>query len=119
MTRIHHLALRTPDPGRLARFYEDVFELTRDRDAYDARGLRSVWLRAEGTLVMLERREPGEPEPDPRSMECVLFSIDEARVPALHERLRTRGVAIEGQTRFSTYFRDPEGRRVGASCFSG
>lgn len=119
MTRVHHVAFRTPDPDGLARFYEDVLGVARDREHRDDRGLRSVWLRLEATLLMVERREAGEPAPDPRSMECLVFSIDEAGVPALLERLARRGVAVEGATRFTTYFRDPEGRRVGVSFFVG
>lgn len=119
VTRVHHLAFRTSDPEALARFYEEIFLFPRDRVHADDRGVRAVWLRAGETLVMIERREPGEPPPDLRSMECLLFAIEEADLPAFRGRLAARGVAIEGSTRFSTYVRDPEGRRVGVSFFDG
>ncbi len=106
--RIHHVALRTDDLERLERFYAGTLGLvvTRRQDA------RSVWLDAGGTILMLERREPGEPAVDPRSMEMFAFTVEPARAHALGA-----AVAIEGRTASTLYVRDPDGRRVGLSSW--
>ena len=72
--RIHHLALRTRDLERLARFYAEVLGLRVIR-----RSERSVWLDASGTIVMLERAEESEPHVPAQSMELVAFGTTGAR----------------------------------------
>jgi catechol-2,3-dioxygenase len=110
--RIHHLALRTRDLPRLERFYAEVLGL-----AVTRRTPRSVWLDASGTIVMLERAEAGEVDVPAGSMELVAFAIDAAKRAEYTDRLAAAGVAVEGQTDFTLYFRDPDGRRVGLSCY--
>lgn len=106
--RIHHVALRTDDLERLERFYAGTLGLvvTRRQEA------RSVWLEAGGAILMLERRDPGEPALSPGSMEMIAFAVDPARAHAL-----TETIAIEGRTASTLYVRDPDGRRVGLSCW--
>lgn len=109
--RIHHVAFRTRDLPRLEAFYVGLgFEVVR-------RQPHGVWLAAGEAVVMLEHARDGEPEVSAKSMELVAFacptwSLDGTR--ALLERLR---VAIEAETAFTLYVRDPDGRRVGFSCF--
>jgi len=109
--RVHHLALRTTDVPRLEAFYRDVVGL-----ALTARpGEGRVWLAAGETVVMIEEqleREPGVPA---GSMELVAFAIEPEERAGFVERLGRAGVAVEGETGFSVYFRDPDGRRVGVS----
>jgi catechol 2,3-dioxygenase-like lactoylglutathione lyase family enzyme len=108
--RIHHLALRARDPGATERFYVSVLGLRVVRRD-DARG--SVWLDAEGVIVMVERAEEGEPHVGPGSKDLVAFGVDE--LSSWRRRLGEAGVAIEGETPHTLYFRDPDGRRVGVS----
>ncbi|MBX3263297.1 MAG: VOC family protein [Labilithrix sp.] len=111
--RIHHLAFRTADLATLERFYKDTLglaELRRDDG-------RSVWLGAEGAVVMLERRDASEPSVDAASMELVCFAIAPDAHRAVLARLTARGVAIEARTAYTLYFRDPDGRRVGVSSY--
>jgi glyoxylase I family protein len=105
--RIHHVAFRTTDLPRLERFYRDVlgFAVLR-RD--DARG--SVWLDADGAVLMLERAEPGEPPVPPASRELVAFAVDD------RETWRSR-VDVEAETAHTLYFRDPDGRRLAVSSY--
>lgn len=111
--RIHHLALRTDDLARLERFYEGTLGVpVLRRDAG-----RSVWLDADGTIVMLERREAAEPSVDARSLELVCFAIARGAHDAVAARLAAAGVAIEARTAYTLYFRDPDGRRVGVSSY--
>jgi glyoxylase I family protein len=111
--RIHHLALRTTELARLERFYAGVLGL----EVLRRDGARSVWLDAGGAIVMLERREDGEPPIDPTSMELACFAVDPHDARALLDRLTAAGVPVEGRTTYSLYFRDPDGRRVGVSSY--
>jgi catechol 2,3-dioxygenase-like lactoylglutathione lyase family enzyme len=111
--RIHHLAFRTTDLTRLERFYAGVLGL----EVLRRDGSRSVWLDAGGAIVMLERREDGEPAVDQASMELTCFAVAPRDAPAFLERLAEAGVPIEGRTAFSVYFRDPDGRRIGLSAY--
>ena len=113
--RVHHIALRTRDVGRLASFYADVLGLAITRRD-DARG--SVWLDADGTIVMIERAEEGEPTIGPGSMELVAFAADAAEVARWKtSALAAHGIALEAETAFTVYFRDPDGRRVALSSY--
>jgi catechol 2,3-dioxygenase-like lactoylglutathione lyase family enzyme len=111
--RIHHVALRTDDLARLEAFYAGLLGLA----VTQRHGDRSVWLEADGTIVMLERREHGEPTPDPRSMEMLAFAVEPARARELEAALARAGHPIENQTASTLYARDPDGRRVGLSAW--
>ncbi len=110
--RLHHLALRTADVAALERFYVDVLGLQ-----VTSRTERSIWLDASGTILMLERAEPGESSPPPASLELTCFEITASERDAARRRLGAAGVPIEAETEFTMYFRDPDGRRVGLSHF--
>jgi glyoxylase I family protein len=113
--RVHHLALRTGDLGALERFYGGVLALAVVRRD----GARSTWLDAGGAIVMLERREPGEPPVPSGSRELVAFALDPDAARAVRERLAAAGVALEAETPSTLYVRDPDGRRVGLSVYPG
>ncbi|MBL8680501.1 MAG: VOC family protein [Myxococcales bacterium] len=113
--RLHHLALRTHDIERTASFYRDAIglrEMARKLDDHGA--LRSIWLEADGVVIMVERRADGEAGVSPMSMELVAFSIDRA----MREEFRSRLAPIEAETEFTLYARDPDGRRVAVSCYA-
>ena len=114
---VHHVALRARDVAAVARFYVRVLGLRRTSTKRDARGVRAIWLAAGNVIVMVERRERGEPSLPPRSLEATLFSIAPEGHSLLRARLARSGVALESATTFSLYFRDPEGRRIGASSY--
>jgi catechol 2,3-dioxygenase-like lactoylglutathione lyase family enzyme len=110
---LHHIALRTADVPALERFYADVFEL----QAVRREGTRSVWLDAGGIIVMIEQIETGEPRPAASSKELMCFAIQTDQHPRVRARLAERAVVIEARTKFTLYFRDPDGRRVGVSAY--
>lgn len=113
MAAIHHLALRTHDVERLVAFYREWFELEVARD----RRPRSVWLAlGSSAVLMIERAEPSEPSLDPASLELHAFAISEAARVIMRERLQ-RAQLLEAETQYTLYFRDPDGRRVAASCY--
>lgn len=109
--RIHHVAFRTHDLSRLHAFYTSLgFETTR-------RDERSAWMRAGDVVLMLEHAEPEEAQDLSASRELVAFqvTIEERRV--LTATLQTIGVPTDGATPFTTYVRDPDGRRIGFSHY--
>src|SRR5262249_46501272 len=109
--RIHHLALRTHDLSRLVAFYVDLLGFGVARRQED----RSVWLDAGDAILMLERADEGETITTP-TMELVAFAIRPEEHAIYTERLERAGVAIEGATASTVYFRDPDGRRIGLSA---
>jgi catechol 2,3-dioxygenase-like lactoylglutathione lyase family enzyme len=111
--RVHHLAFRTQDLAQLERFYTDVLGLTIARRDEG----RSVWLKAGGTVLMLEQAEHGEPAVREGTRELVAFGIDEADKERWRRTLTVNGVGVEGETGFTLYFRDPDGRRVALSHY--
>jgi catechol 2,3-dioxygenase-like lactoylglutathione lyase family enzyme len=111
--RIHHLAFRTADLGRLERFYADAIGLP----VVQRTEARSVWLDGGGTIVMLELREDGEPPPVAGSKELVAFAVAPDARALITERLARHGVSIEAATDFTLYVRDPDGRRIGLSSY--
>jgi glyoxylase I family protein len=114
--RIHHIALRTTNIARLTAFYRDVVGLP-VADGAEARGERSVWLSLGEAWVMVEAREPGEPEVSAGTMDLIAFAILPSERATFEARLARAGVVIEGRTPFTLYFRDPDGRRVGVSHY--
>jgi len=110
---IHHVALRTRDLPRLVSFYTAILQLPVARETLGY----SVWLRAGGAAVMIERSPPDEPVIPAGSMELLAFAVSVEGRAAVLARLAEAGVPTEGETAHTTYFRDPDGRRVGVSTY--
>lgn len=111
--RVHHLAFRTPNLSRLEHFYKEVVGL----EVLRRDGVRSAWLDAGGTILMLESAADGEPAVDARSLELTCFGVEPGDHLGIVRRLEAAGVGIEGRTAYSLYFRDPDGRRIGVSSY--
>ena len=60
--KIRHLAVITVDPERLAKFYEDVFQMTRVSGKAGVPGSKAVYM-TDGyiTLALLENKADGKP----------------------------------------------------------
>ncbi len=112
--RVHHIALRTRDLEKLERFYAGVLGLAVMR----RHGTRSVWLDAEGTVMMIEHAGADEPSIAAGSMELVAFATDDVERAAIERNLTNAGVVIEARTEHTLYFRDPDGRRVAVSTYA-
>jgi catechol 2,3-dioxygenase-like lactoylglutathione lyase family enzyme len=97
--RMHHVALRCPDLPRTVRFYETSLGLRRLREQPG----HSVWLALGAGVLMLEQAGEGEPG-------VLVGSLDLLALPA-------QGVAIEAETAHTSYFRDPDGRRLAVSTY--
>lgn len=110
--RIHHVALRTADLPRLEAFYAGLLGLS-----VLSRAPGRVWLRADGSILMLENKDRDEPEVPVNCKELLAFAIDASERPARKRALVAAHVAIEAETQWTLYFRDPDGRRVGLSHY--
>lgn len=114
MPHIHHLALRVADCAVSADFYVSAFGLIEAKRVEDATGLRAVWLRAGGVVLMLERsiRGVGEASGSGHVLVFTVPSLDEARA-----RLERARIPIVDRTDATLYVTDPDGHRVGVSVY--
>ncbi len=120
---LHHLALQVHDLEPTVGWYREILELPLLQEWRDEAGaLRSVWLRLSGeAFLALERGGPKrggeaeEPGSGPAGYHLAAFRINASERQYWERRLHERGVAIEHRTRWTIYFRDPEGNRIGLS----
>lgn len=122
MTTLHHLALGARDPESLAAFYCDVLGLAERTRHFDADELRSVWLElGDDALLMIERIAADTPTHQIQmapGLFLLAVRIDERDRASWIARLEAAGSAIEDQTAFTSYARDPEGNRVAVSFYA-
>ena len=109
---LHHVALRTRRLARLERFYRAAFRLSVRR-----RTDRSVWLAAGRVVLMLELALASEPRVATGTMDLLCFAAKSRAELAKLRRRIGRMARIEGETAYTFYFRDPDGRRVGISRY--
>lgn len=111
---VHHIAFRTDDRKSLAEFYVAVFGL-----ASEVRPNGSYWLPlGSGSVLMIEQRKDTEPTIPVGSMEFFALGVTPDEISAFESRCAALGVQIEDQTQYTRYIRDPDGRRVGVSCYA-
>lgn len=111
---LHHLAFRTHDVERLATFYRDIVGLAPRPGGTEG---RSVWFALGEGIVMIERAEAGETLIASTSMDLVAFRVTADERRSAHNTLAAAKIVVEGETTFTTYFRDPDGRRVAFSHY--
>lgn len=108
--RLHHVAVFSSDPARLADFYARLLGVAPTRRNEDGQGLRSAWFDLDGTLLMVERGAPV-------GGWVVVFAAGELGAEAWHARVLAAGGTPDGRTEFTAYGRDPEGNRLGFSSY--
>lgn len=121
----HHLAIQCADLDRAERFYREVLGLeVLRRWPRDGGGDRSVWLSmGEGGFVALERAGDRPQEAPPPAawrdgrpgLHLLALRIAPAERPRWEARLEEAGVPVVHRTRWTIYFHDPEGNRIGLS----
>jgi catechol 2,3-dioxygenase-like lactoylglutathione lyase family enzyme len=123
----HHLAVQCADLERCERFYREVLglEVLRRWPREEGTGDRSVWLSVgegdAGGFLALERAEEA-PEPRPwrdgrAGLHLVALRIAPSERRTWEDRLETAGVRVVHRTRWTVYFHDPEGNRVGLTHY--
>jgi len=118
---LHHVALQVRALGPMVAFYREVLGLPVVAEHLGADGtLRSVWLGIAGAFLALET-VTGEP-PTPthfRNQKPGWFLVALKISAADRERVRVElgraQVAVEHETAWTLYVRDPEGNRVALS----
>jgi glyoxylase I family protein len=117
----HHVAIQCADLARCERFYREVLGLrVLRRWPREEGGDRSVWLSVgdgeEGFLALERADEPPEPRPwrdGKPGLHLVALRIAPAERRTWEDRLEAAGVLVVHRTRWTIYFHDPEGNRVG------
>lgn len=127
--RIHHLAVKTDDPGRLAGWYEGLLGISRVREHLDDGDLRSVWLDLDGVILMIERavapgREDARQGTDATPTDTrasgwhgVYFAVEPGSGPEWEARMRAVGAGPTHRTRATLYGKDPDGNCFGLSAW--
>ena len=117
----HHLALQVCDLERTRAFYAGVLglqELARHRR--EDGSVRSIWLGVPGGGFLALEQVSGQPvkdefrHPRPGYLLVALAIRADQRAAVLAELARAQ-VPVVHQTRWTLYFRDPEGNRVALS----
>ena len=119
----HHLAIQCADLDRCERFYREVMGLAVVRRwPREGGGDRSVWLAVgetgEGFLALERADEPPEPRPwrdGAPGLHLLALRIAPGERRTWEDRLEAAGVLVVHRTRWTIYFRDPEGNRIGLS----
>jgi catechol 2,3-dioxygenase-like lactoylglutathione lyase family enzyme len=112
---LHHVALRVDDCQRAATFYANVLGLKelRRAEADDGR-VRSIWLSAGETILMLEIALRGSGRYE-GSGHVLAFEVDD--LVDCERRLHDLGITVADRTAHTLYIEDPDGHRVGLTVF--
>lgn len=116
---VHHLAVRTSELVASERFYVNLLGLpVLERFTHPDGRPRSVWVGLpDGTFIALEATRQGAPrkDDDDAGWHCVALRIDVADREAWRQRLEGAGHAIERESDFTLYVRDPDGALLALS----
>lgn len=116
---IHHIAVASLDPESLSVFYESVFGWKRVKGGNP----ESVWLDAQGSILMLEKSSIPQRTISAAFLEkypgyhLISWSIPLEERSYWIEKLTQLGIIIEMETDYTIYFTDPEGNRIGLSHY--
>lgn len=117
---LHHLAVVVRDLARAEAFYVGVLGLPVDRRWNDDHGAhRSTWVRLAGGFLALERAAAEGPTRSDAApgFHCLALEIPPEERETWRRRLTAAGHAIERESAYTLYFRDPDGHLVGLSHF--
>jgi catechol 2,3-dioxygenase-like lactoylglutathione lyase family enzyme len=117
---LHHLAVVVSDLARAEKFYCDVLGLHLVRRWNDDAGAhRSTWVSLGSAFLAIERATRSGPmrADDAPGHHCVALAIREIERADWRVRLGAAGVAIERESPYTMYFRDPDGNLVALSHY--
>ncbi len=116
----HHVAIQCADLARCERFYREVLGLAvLRRWPREGGGDRSVWLAVDqgDAFLALERADEAPRESPWRDgkpgLHLFALRIGASERGSWEERLHEAGVRVVHRTRWTIYFHDPEGNRIG------
>lgn len=118
--QLHHLAVVVKDLSRAEKFYTEVLGLTVLRRWNDDAGAhRSTWLLLGDAFLALERAGSAGPKraDDAPGHHCVALTIAADDREEWRARLTSAGHAIERESPYSMYFRDPDGNLLAVSHY--
>lgn len=119
ITGVHHIAIKARDVQRVAAFYEGPLGLDELDRHHDKQGLRSIWIRCGGAILMVERADNSEAhdrEADAPGLHLLALTIEPSAREDWRSRLEAAGHGIQTETEYTLYVQDPEGNRVGLCC---
>ena len=115
---VHHLAVCVRDLEQAQAFYGEVLGLAvrehlQDDDGND----RAVWLElGDGAFLALELVQGSQARTDRSAgWHCVALGIEMADRELWRRRLQAAGYAVEKESDFTLYVRDPDGSLVALS----
>ncbi len=117
----HHLAIQVTEVEKVARFYREVLGVEEvARHLREDGTLRSIWVTVGGGMFLAIEQGDGllaqEPFRHPRpGLFLIALRIASQEREAALARLASLKVEVVHQTRWTVYFRDPEGNRVALS----
>jgi catechol 2,3-dioxygenase-like lactoylglutathione lyase family enzyme len=138
---LHHIALGSADPARLAAFYEAALGLPVVRTNLSPDGsVRSVWLRLGDGVLMVERaltspdgaispapeganplpieKRGGEPGAVLPGWFLLAVSVEQSERAEIEAEVKKLCGTHTHSTEFTSYFTDPEGHRFAVSAYS-
>lgn len=118
---VSHLAVVTTDLDRAEGFYAGVLGLSVARRLDDDAGRpRAVWLDLGAhAFLALERAGARGPRRDDAApgLHCLALDIDPGERSAWVRHLEAAGIAVEHETDYTVYVRDPDGALVALSHY--
>ncbi len=117
---LHHLAVVVADLKRAEQFYCDVLGLRVVRRWDDERGEhRSTWVSLGSAFLAIERAAASGPTraDDAPGHHCVALKIREKERADWRARLESAGCAIERESPYTLYFRDPDRNLIALSHY--
>lgn len=113
---LHHVAIKTPRVERLAEFYYRTLRLRKlGTNLFDDGGIRSVWLKAGKTIIMIERSCSKKARLNGAAL--IAFRIKKNERASWLRRLKKLRVKILSESSFSVYFSDPDGNPLALSHY--
>lgn len=118
---LHHLAVVVRDLQRAEQFYSGLLGLPVQKRWDDAEGRpRSVWVGlGQGAFLAIELAAAETPVRSDLApgFHCLALAIEPAERARFQRLLEAAGVAVEKETAFTFYVRDPDGNLVGLSHY--
>lgn len=119
--RAHHIAVCVRDLAVSEAFYSRVLGLPVIRRWDDPEGRpRSLWVAlGDGAFLAIERASAEGPRRSDAApgLHCLAFAIERAEREAVRARLSREGYAVERETDYTLYTRDPDGVLIGLSHY--